>query len=73
MGSRLVGGRIQDQDLGASTYTATVEVVNVAPSATFDRAGVGGRGQPDRVVADRPVRPVECGYGGRVRVRLRLW
>ena len=30
-----MGGRVRDADLDATTYTATVEVLNVAPVATF--------------------------------------
>lgn len=39
-GTRSVGGRIEDKDGGASTYTATVVVANVAPSGTFSPTGV---------------------------------
>ncbi len=34
-GVRTVGGRIRDKDGGVSEYTATVSVMNVAPSATL--------------------------------------
>ena len=39
-GTRSVGGRISDKDGGASTYTASVEVTNVAPTGTFSPTGV---------------------------------
>ena len=35
-GERHVGGTVQDKDLHGTTYTATVGVDNVAPSATFE-------------------------------------
>ena len=35
-GERHVGGKVQDKDLHATTYTATVGVDNVAPSGTFE-------------------------------------
>ena len=34
-GSRTVRGKIVDKDLGATTYSATLSVVNIAPTATF--------------------------------------
>ena len=35
-GDRTVGGKVQDKDLDASVYGATVQVDNVAPSGTFN-------------------------------------
>lgn len=34
-GSRTILGKIVDKDLGATTYSATLSVVNVSPTATF--------------------------------------
>ena len=41
-----MGGRVQDEDLDATTYTATVEVLNVAPSATFNSPVSVDEGSP---------------------------
>ena len=45
-GTRTVGGSIRDKDGGFTTYTATVSVENVAPTATFGTPGSLDEGDP---------------------------
>ncbi len=46
-----VGGKIRDKDGGVTEYRAGVIVLQRRPVGDVRRAGVGERGQPDRVVA----------------------
>jgi hypothetical protein len=55
-GSRTVKGRIEDKDGGATEYTASVTINNVAPTGHAQCAGVGKRRIVDRRLVDRCLR-----------------
>ena len=68
-GTRSVKGEVRDDDGGASTYSASVTVNNVAPTATFNAPASVNEGSNINIVADRVVDP---GTADTARVPLQL-
>ena len=56
-GTRSVKGEIRDKDGGSSTYSATVTVKNVAPTATFNNDGPVNEGSSIKLSLTSPSDP----------------
>ena len=56
-GSRTVAGSIRDKDTGTNTYTAGVDVDNVAPTATFHAPGTVDEGSNIALSLTGPIDP----------------
>jgi len=56
-GTRTVVGSITDKDFGVSTYSSTVTIANVAPTATFNAQSPVNEGSPFTLALNAPSDP----------------